>query len=127
MASILISFSSTLQIQSLELSFKNKNQFFKTIDSLPSGPTWRRRTFTITGDIPLPGQPGKFMTETLEMFYLDAVEVAEELIGNPAFNGHIHYAPEKIYELVEREKRRVFEGAHTADCWHYLQVRFLQV
>jgi hypothetical protein len=109
----------------MNLSFKSKRDFLKLIDLLPGGPAWRRRTFTVTGD--LKGSDNKWLTETVEMFYLDAVEVAEDLIGNPAYNGRVSYAPHKVFERLDGERRRrVYEGANTADCWHELQVRLLK-
>jgi hypothetical protein len=43
---------------------------------------------------------GEPVVEELELFHRNPIECVRELLGNPAFRDHIHYAPEHIYEDV---------------------------
>ncbi|KAG8938009.1 hypothetical protein FRC03_007706, partial [Tulasnella sp. 419] len=79
----------------LQPSFKNKYEFLQKIDQLPTGPRFKSKTFSITGD--LRNAKGQMMTEVVEMYYRDPVEVVEELISRPSLRDHLTYSPMKIY------------------------------
>ncbi|KIO24757.1 hypothetical protein M407DRAFT_51577, partial [Tulasnella calospora MUT 4182] len=100
------------------LSFKNKDEFFKKIDSLPSRPEWKCTEITVTGD--LCDDMGKPLTEELEIWMRNPVELVEELIGNPSFRNSLHYKPVRIHN--RRTRKRVFSEAWTADWWWTAQL-----
>lgn len=94
--------------------------FFKRIDSLPTGPRWERTEITVTGD--LVDEAGEALTEQLEIWRRDPVELVKELIGNPAFHDNLRYEPVKVRNM--RTGKRVFDEAWTADWWWNAQVYF---
>ena len=63
-----------------DLSFHNKYSFLKKIDELPTGPKWNCELVKVTGNIR--GENGEEMTEELELWFQDPIEVVRELIGN---------------------------------------------
>ncbi|KAG8921123.1 hypothetical protein FRC01_000398, partial [Tulasnella sp. 417] len=101
------------------LSFENKGSFFKKIDHLPKGPKWERSEITVTGD--LVDEGGKPLTEDLEIWRRDAVELVKELIGNPAFSDHLRYEPVKVCN--QKTGKRVFNEAWTGDWWWNVQTK----
>lgn len=82
------------------------------MDELPRGPVWECEEFsTITGDV----------EERVSLWKRNACDLVKELIGNPAFRGHMRYTPEKLYE-DEAGRKRLINEMWTADLWHDLQV-----
>ena len=82
--------------------------------------------FEITGDQidisdDLEGGNNKMMTEEVELWRRDPVEGIHELIGNPAFQLHMRYAPEKVFIGAKREDRK-FGEMWTLEWWWGLQV-----
>ena len=51
----------------------------------------------IERDAPNGQHDGATESEELELWMRDPVACIQELIGNPAFNGSMAYAPEKVY------------------------------
>lgn len=100
------------------LSFKNKDSFLKKLDSLPTGPQWERTEITVTGD--LFDDAGEVLTEQLEIWRRDPVELVKELIGNPSFRKNLQFAPVRLRN--RRNAKRVFNEAWTADWWWTVQV-----
>jgi hypothetical protein len=94
--------------------------FAKTIDSLPKGPGFEVETLTLTGD--LLDKNGKPHTEHVKFWHRNPIDCVKEILGNPALQPHMKYAPEKLYQDMDKTIR-VYEGMHTADWWWELQVR----
>ena len=60
-------------------------------------------------------------SEELELWMRDPVACIQELIGNPAFNGSMAYAPEKVYVDQEGRERR-YDEMWSGDWWWKTQV-----
>ena len=97
-------------------------KFLQQIDSLPvtDGMKWHCEEVGVTGT--LVGEDGKEMKETLELWRRDPVECVRELIGNPAFQNGMRYAPERVY-ADEDGTTRVYEEMWSGDWWWDMQVR----
>jgi hypothetical protein len=100
------------------LSFHNKYSFMKKVDDLPTGPGWNCELVKITGNVR--GENGEMMTEELELWCRDPVEIVRELIGNPVFKDYMAYAPEKAYQ-DEDGNVRIFDETWTGDWWWDMQ------
>ena len=108
-------------------SFKNKKKFLERIDSLPEGVQWKCDELEVTGDEPyLDADPsGNTMRkETLEIWHRDPVECVRELIGKPAFDGCLVYAPERHFTDAAGESE-VINEMWTARWWWTIQVSIL--
>jgi hypothetical protein len=77
--------------------------------------------FEITGDEPDERDQGKKRKEVIELWRRDPVECIRELIGNPAFQGHMRYAPERLYKDKDG-KNQVFDEMWTGEWWWKTQV-----
>jgi hypothetical protein len=90
------------------------------IDELPTqGPQWICDIITVAGD--RIDEDGKGMVEKLELWRRDPVKCVQDLMGNPSFQGHMAYAPERVY----RDKQgnvRIYDEMWTANWWWDLQV-----
>ncbi len=64
---------------------------------------------------------GKPLTEELELWWRDPVEVIKDLMGNPAFREVMKYAPEKHFEDATGQSE-VINEMWTAEWWWKLQV-----
>ncbi|OCH85606.1 hypothetical protein OBBRIDRAFT_739626, partial [Obba rivulosa] len=104
----------------MRLSFLNKYAFFKKVDALPRTTEWTCERFEAVGDEL--DENGNRLTETLELWKRDPVEVIRELIGNPDFREHIKYAPEHLYSDPEGQ-HRLYENMWSADWWWKTQAR----
>jgi hypothetical protein len=91
------------------------------IDSLPTGPGWNRKMISILGDM-LDGE-GQMLEEELELWTRDPVECIKDLMQNPAFNGSMAYAPERVYR-DSRGTLRVYDEMWTGDWWWEVQVSY---
>ncbi|KAG6826722.1 hypothetical protein H0H92_014714 [Tricholoma furcatifolium] len=103
--------------ESSSLSFYSKYSFMKKVDTLPTGPEWTCDIIEIPGNCT--GDDGEMMKESLELWRRDPVECIQQLIGNPEFDGHIAYQPERVYADAEgrnayltRHGRRIGGGKH---------------
>ena len=88
-------------------------------DQLPSGPQWIHEMVRLSG-----GQcdeDGKPMTDEMELYRRDPIECIRELIGNPAFNSSMAYAPTQVFRDKEG-KVQVYDEMSTADWWWDIQV-----
>nr|VWO96661.1 Polyribonucleotide nucleotidyltransferase (EC (Polynucleotide phosphorylase) (PNPase) [Ganoderma boninense] len=101
----------------LRLTFKNKKAYMKKIDQLPTGASWVYDILTVTGN--RTGSDGERLTEDLELWRRDPVELTKELIGNPAFKEFLAYAPVR----VRRGGVRFYGEMNTADWWWNIQGR----
>lgn len=63
------------------------------------------------------------LTEEVELWKRDPVELIKELMGNPAFKDHLQYAPYKVFE-GRSGTCRAWDEMATAEWWWYLQVRY---
>ena len=99
-----------------QLSFKNKKSFFKKVDTLPTGTPWICDIVSVTGD--LVGPNGQSLTEELEIWRRDPVECIEELIGNPAFEPFMSYAPVRVTKGGDR----YYSEMNTCEWWWDTQV-----
>ncbi|KZT22197.1 hypothetical protein NEOLEDRAFT_1028379, partial [Neolentinus lepideus HHB14362 ss-1] len=95
-----------------EPSFHNSYSFFKAIDELPTGPQWTCEIITVKGN----RQEGDGMPikEELKLWRRNPVECVAELLGNPAFQENIAYAPERVFS--DRDGcRRIYDEMWTGD------------
>lgn len=108
------------QIKDTEPSFHNARKLYQKIDSLPTGPEWIHEVLSVeTG---LKNADGSLKLEEVQLFRRDPNECIEELIGDPTFNGHIVFSPEKVFVDSEKTKR-CFGEMNTGDWWDEVQVR----
>ncbi|KZP05730.1 hypothetical protein FIBSPDRAFT_666170, partial [Athelia psychrophila] len=101
-------------------SFMTKDMLLDAIDDLPRGVGWTYQQVTMHGDVE--DDAGKCMTEEVELWYRDPVEVVRELMGNPMFRDVMKYAPEQVFRDEERDEQVVNE-MWTASWWWELQRR----
>ena len=96
--------------------------FLKLVDKLPTGPEWSCRLVQVHGDGgPIEDDPPEGDSEELELWMQDPVTCIQELIGNPAFNRSMAYAPEKVY--TDREGQTCcYNKMWTGDWWWKTQV-----
>jgi hypothetical protein len=115
----------TIQIsERAQPSFHNKKKFLDRIDDLPDGVKWECVDLEITGDEPdieADTSGATMRKETLEFWYRDPVECVRELIGKPAFDGHLKYAPEQHFADAAGEVE-VINEMWTARWWWKIQV-----
>ncbi|KAI0349107.1 hypothetical protein OH77DRAFT_1382892, partial [Trametes cingulata] len=73
-------------------SLANNKTLLDAVDSIP-GPSasWKLIEITIRGTER--DEHGNLMTETVDLWARDPVAVVQDLVGNPASNGDIDYAP----------------------------------
>ena len=69
-------------------------------------------------------EKGEFHHEILHLWKRDPVECICELIGNPAFQDHMQYIPEKVFEDKDGNMM-IFDEMWTGDWWGNLQVSAL--
>ncbi|KAF8545688.1 hypothetical protein OG21DRAFT_1428831, partial [Imleria badia] len=112
------------------LSYRSNYSFLKRVDKLPTGPGWSCRLVRVHGDLGPVDEDDPALenlnvedggTKDLELWMRDPVDCVRELIGNPAFNRNIAYAPEKVYIDHEGRTRR-YDEMWTADWWWESQV-----
>jgi hypothetical protein len=101
------------------LSFHNKYSFMKKVDALPTGLGWSCELVKVTGNIR--GENDEEMTEELELWFWNPIEIVHKLIRNPTFKEHMAYAPEKAYQ-DEDGSVRIFDEIWTGDWWWETQV-----
>nr|GAT50070.1 predicted protein [Mycena chlorophos] len=65
-----------------KLSFHNNRAFVQKIDELPTGPEWKCKMVSVTGN--RKGEDGEMMKEELELWMRDPVACIRQLMGNPA-------------------------------------------
>lgn len=115
-------------------SFCSNYTFLKLIDQLPTGPEWTCQNIRTRGDLePIESDAADSQlddnteSEELELWLRDPVTCVRELIGNPAFDGTLAYAPEKVYLDCNGQTRR-YDEMWTGDWWWKTQVsRLLRV
>ncbi|KAF8122220.1 hypothetical protein EV363DRAFT_1183475 [Boletus edulis] len=108
-------------------SYRSNYTFLKRIDKLPTGPEWSCKLIRVQGDVgPIENhavdEPVEGDSEELELWMRDPVACIQELIGNPAFDGNMAYAPEKVYVDREGQTRR-YDEMWTGEWWWKTQER----
>lgn len=61
------------------------------------------------------------MSEDLELWKRDPVDCIKELIGNPSFQNHVAYVPERAY-TDKAGMNRIYDEMWTGDWWWETQV-----
>lgn len=107
------------QIKESDPSFHNARKLFQKIDSLPEGPGWIRDIIEVDTGYNADGSPRK---EEVQLWRRDPVECIAQLIGDPAFDGHIAYGPEKTF-VDDEGKTRCYSEMWTGNWWWETQVR----
>ncbi|KAG8747275.1 hypothetical protein FRC12_014116 [Ceratobasidium sp. 428] len=98
------------------LSFGSNYALNKLLDKLPSaGPQWTRIQRTITGTIK--DANGKNLTEDIEIWVRDIIDVIQELIGNTTYGKKLVFVPQR----VEVNGTRKIDEMWTADWWMRIQ------
>ncbi|KAI6006884.1 hypothetical protein EDD15DRAFT_2383857 [Pisolithus albus] len=126
-----------LKLQLLTMSFKTRtcmrpsyqsnHTFMKIVDSLMTSPEWRCELVYTNGDVKdIRHDQGDDEGHTIngkemELWVCNPVTCIRELIGNPAFNGNIAYAPEKVYTDCHGTTRW-YDEMWTGDWWWETQV-----
>ncbi|KAG8710887.1 hypothetical protein FRC11_004010 [Ceratobasidium sp. 423] len=99
------------------LSFSSNYALNKLLDKLPTaGPRWRRITRKITGNVV--GANKKKLTELVEIWIRDILEVVRELLGNVTYGKQLVFVPQKVY--LDNGERKIDE-MWTADWWNEIQ------
>ncbi|KZV62326.1 hypothetical protein PENSPDRAFT_591568, partial [Peniophora sp. CONT] len=99
----------------LGLQFRNNRELNKIMDkSLPSRPTFTRRSYTLGG-------------EKHDMYMRNSLDVLKALFGRPDLAKDLMFAPEKHYLVKRRGRRkkktRTYHEMNTAEWWWETQVR----
>lgn len=102
--------------------FHNACSLLQNVDLLPSGPSWHCELIGVKGN-ETDGK-GALLTDTLELWWRDPVECVCALMGNPAFQGSMVYAPEKVYTNGKCDTA-IIDDAWTASWWWDTQVRLI--
>ncbi|KAJ7506471.1 Zn-finger domain-containing protein [Mycena galericulata] len=98
------------------VSYHNNYTYLQKVDQLPTGPGWKCEIVTAAGN--QLDENDEMMKEDLELWKRDPVECIKELIGNPAFQDHMAYAPERVYSSkIGAESSRIFDEMWTANWW----------
>ncbi|KAG8794412.1 hypothetical protein FRC12_024650 [Ceratobasidium sp. 428] len=98
------------------LSFGSNYALNKLLDKLPStGPRWTRIQRMITGTIK--DANGKNLTEDIEIWVRDIIDVIRELIGNTTYGQKLVFVPQR----VKVNSTRKIDEMWTADWWMRIQ------
>ncbi|KAJ1299410.1 hypothetical protein OPQ81_002640 [Rhizoctonia solani] len=101
------------------LSFSSNYLLNKMLDKLPSaGPCWKCIEKKIIGT--LKNSKGQFLTEDIEIWVRDIIEVVKELIGNSAYGKQLVFVPQKIFLDAEKQNQKIDE-MWTANWWSRIQ------
>lgn len=105
------------------LSFKNKQSFFKIIDSLPTQdlPKFECELIDVEGS--LMDADGNRRHIHLELFKQNPVQLVQTIVSDPTLRGELHWEPQKLYADSECTER-IYNEAWTGDDWFKLQVRW---
>ncbi|KEP46797.1 hypothetical protein V565_181170 [Rhizoctonia solani 123E] len=107
-------------VERCQLSFSSNYALNKILDKLPAaGPRWRRIQRTITGTIK-DAKGAKFLTEEIEIWVRDIIEVIRELIGNASYGQKLVFVPQRV-EINGDPSNRKIDEMWTADWWMRVQ------
>ena len=99
------------------MNINNSRDLNQTIDQLPGYGGWKYTLISVDGS-----------EKTHELFYRNPLDCLKALWADPAFDGHMSFAPEKRYS--DRAKtQRLYTDMKTGDFWWEMQVSvvFVQV
>ncbi|KAF7293857.1 hypothetical protein HMN09_01181700 [Mycena chlorophos] len=99
-------------------SYHNTRSMYQKIDTLPTGPKWECEVLTLHGD--KTDARGNLVVEEVEFWRRDALECIKDIMSNPAFDGHMHYAPARVYR-DEAQTNREYGEFYTAERMWELQ------
>ncbi|KAI5989400.1 hypothetical protein F5J12DRAFT_864341 [Pisolithus orientalis] len=89
-----INLTSLVQVKNIQPSFRTAEQLLSWLDMIPKGSTWQCTELCAEG----------YATkEPIYLYWHDALEVVQDIFGNPAFAENMMYDPYYIYEGAERE------------------------
>ena len=78
------------------------------MELLPDVPNWKVKTISITG----------YLThKPMLLFYRDALDCVEYLLGNPLFSDSIDFSPVRLYQNAERTIRVYSEWVTGNAAW----------
>ncbi|EUC60634.1 hypothetical protein RSOL_356350, partial [Rhizoctonia solani AG-3 Rhs1AP] len=107
-------------IERCQLSFSSNYALNKILDKLPAaGPRWRRIQRMITGTMK-DAKGAKFLTEEIEIWVRDIIEVIRELIGNASYGQKLVFVPQRV-EINGDPSNRKIDEMWTADWWMRVQ------
>ena len=89
------------------------------VDSLPITSKWKCEVIKVEGNII--GEGGKPKTENVELWFRNPIECIQDLIGNPSFQDHIAYAPQRVF-TSDAGTTRIYDEAWTGNWWWAMQV-----
>ncbi|CAE6475454.1 unnamed protein product [Rhizoctonia solani] len=107
-------------IERCELSFSSNYALNKLLDKLPAaGPRWRRIQRTIEGTLK-DSKGERFLTEDIEIWVRDIIEVVRELIGNTSYGQKLVFVPQRVDVNGDPSNRKIDE-MWTANWWMRIQ------
>ncbi|KAF8056311.1 hypothetical protein FPV67DRAFT_1678284 [Lyophyllum atratum] len=84
-------------------------ELYSAIDSVEQGDIpWTSFSITFSGAVP--DDAPQWMTEKYEVWYRDPLQVLEQQIGNPDFNGRIDYTPKRVTKDGKRRYKDLMSG-----------------
>jgi hypothetical protein len=104
------------------IPWRNARELLKDVDKLPKGLGWRCQPIKVPGNTP------DGISEEVEIYYRDVIELVKELIGNPAFNNPVimAYEPVEVYVGPDNDPddklTREYGEAYTGKWWNEVQV-----
>ncbi|KAG8948908.1 hypothetical protein FRC03_000539 [Tulasnella sp. 419] len=98
-------------------SFKNNYAFQNMLDKLPAGPKFKCKAFTVVGD--LMDEDDQPLTEELELWWRDPLEVIKEMLSNVMLANEMHYKPVRVSDASGSE--RFYDEMWTATWWWDIQ------
>jgi hypothetical protein len=97
-----------LQIQDAGVSFTTAKTLRGRVESLPNVPDWKMKKINITGHA---------TREPMFLFYRDALDCVEYLLGNPLFSDSIDFCPIRLYQDAEQTIRVYTEWLTANAAW----------
>ncbi|KAI6044226.1 hypothetical protein EDC04DRAFT_2561515 [Pisolithus marmoratus] len=75
-----------------QISFHLAQGLLSHLDAIPKGPTWHCMKINTMGYV---------TKDPVYVFWCNALEVTQEIFGNPVFTWHMEYNPYQVYEGTE--------------------------
>lgn len=107
-----------VKIKVLQLTFKTAKDLRGRAELLPSGPAWKVTEWPTPTDHPVKNPP-------MNLFYHDALECMQTIIGSPLVKDHIHFEPLRLFN-VSTQVMRVYTEWLTGDVAWNMQVKLPQ-
>ncbi|GLB41297.1 hypothetical protein LshimejAT787_0905120 [Lyophyllum shimeji] len=91
--------------------FSGHQHMYGLIDAIKQGDVpWQSFSVTYQGQLPDSQPVPSWMLEKYEVWFRDPLEVLENQIGNPDFDGQIDYAPKRLSRNGKRRYRDLMSG-----------------